>query len=613
MSSSKSTTRFKLKRDSLTRRVTFDERPSWALLAAKISELFAIAPEQIAVAYIDADADEVTLSSSAELNEYYKEVPAGEEIKFFVRDLSSRTDKSLPETPRSAFRNTFGVNIDEFEIEDDWQPLPPMGGGIYVPVGGSTHAFIQVVESDVNDDVESNHSTADFGTTVDKGKGKAVDPSPVPSVADKLVDDEASLDEPTVHETVPLVETVDVDDPPLPTIEPATAPQPSIANDVATLLTTLTNVMSSHPELSEGLRNIVQNATNGTYWNVHRVAVSQAAGEFMQATGDAAEDLRRRGEDEAGRRVAEALTGMLRTFSQVLGPGETTAADEPVRTSTPTADPSPFWQGPRRDPGGHHGGHWGRPVPPPPPPPPFPAFASVPPSFWPRFGPPPPPGPPPRVPPPPHVPPPPVPPAPEAASKPTAQDLKARVDAAKLLYKAEKERYRAECEERKKARDARAAAEAARMAAAAADVAVEEKPEEPPAPPAPKPVAHLVSAGNRKVGYPQLEMYSVPHRHNTYHGHPSRRHYSQDMAPESSTDRAVHRITRRLAAMGITDKAHPTLPSKIKEQLPDGPLSDEAENNIVSTLVEELVFISSPKPVASGSGLHNDEVPGAWP
>ncbi|KAJ6621210.1 hypothetical protein B0H10DRAFT_1022362 [Mycena sp. CBHHK59/15] len=95
---------------------------------------------------------------------------------------------------------------------------------------------------------------------------------------------------------------------------------------------------------------------------------------------------------------------------------------------------------------------------------------------------------------------------------------------------------------------------------------------------------------------------------------PSRRHGRE--ASESSNERAVHRVTRRLAAvqMGITENAHPTLPAKIKEQLPEGTVSEDAENNIVSTLVEELLFMTSPKPTASGSGLRNadSELPGAW-
>lgn len=179
------------------------------------------------------------------------------------------------------------------------------------------------------------------------------------------------------------------------------------------------------------------------------------------------------------------------------------------------------------------------------------------------------------------------------------------MEAAKLLYKVEKERYRMEREERRRARDARLAADAAAGPQAPVQPATE-KAAEPAAPT----VTHLVSTGNPKVGYPQLEMYSVPHRSNTYHGQPSRRH-GPDAVAEGSNERTVHRVTKRLAAMGITDKAHPTLPAKIKEQLPEGNVTEDAENNIVSTLVEDLLFMS-PKPAASGSGLRDGDLPGAW-
>lgn len=70
-------------------------------------------------------------------------------------------------------------------------------------------------------------------------------------------------------------------------------------------------------------------------------------------------------------------------------------------------------------------------------------------------------------------------------------------------------------------------------------------------------------------------------------------------------------VIDHILQMGITDNAHPTLPAKIKEQMPEGNVSEEAENNIVSNLVEELLFMS-PKPTASGSGLRDGELPGAW-
>ncbi|KAJ7225366.1 hypothetical protein GGX14DRAFT_489251 [Mycena pura] len=581
-----SSTQFKLtKRGGLTRRINFSSPPSWDVLSHRIHELFHIAVDRVGVSYIDTDQDEITLSSAEELRDYYQAFPSGGKLNVF--DLSN--EKSLPDTPRTTMRNTFGdidgeglpFNIDS---EDGWQRLsmPPLGGGIFVPTRtDSPHAFIQVVETDASappdddsasDSASEGRSTADFGghftSTLDKGKAKAVDPSSASSV---VADDVASMGgwgttrietpparaapasgtvTPTAEPTpaAGLKEPTETDstteDPPLPTIDAASPPQPSLTNDVASLLTTLTNVVSSHPELSEGLRNIIRNATNGGYWNSHRAAVSQAAGDFMHATGEAAEGLRSRAEEEAGARVAEALSGMLRTLSQALGDDAAEHAEstngapteefgQPWRTST-WYGPPPSWpnmwgaqmggthmrgRGGGRGRGGRH--HWT-------------AHGPA------RGGPDPPSGPQPFLPPP-------------------AQPCSGNAQAAAEASTAEK----------------------------AAEV----------------PKAVLVSTGNAKVGYPPLEMYSVPHRHNTYHGYPSRRRI-----PENSSERVLHSITKRLAAMGITENAHPTLPAKLKEQLPEGRVSEEAENNIVSTLVEELLFMS-PKPTASGSGLRNADLP----
>ncbi|KAJ6503378.1 hypothetical protein C8R47DRAFT_1210636 [Mycena vitilis] len=693
-----SNTKFKITKDGVTRRVTFSSQPSWNALSARIHTLFGIPIGKIGVSYIDADSDEVTLSSEDELRDYYQAFPANEVTKFVVHDLT-RNEKSLPDTPRStAFRNTFGIDTEGLGIEDEWQPLN-LGGVFVNPLGGSDspQAHIETVDSDsmhnrsdVSED-ESDDSTTDFGHvtfTRDKGKGKAVDPSPAPSVAADSNSEEPILfetqasrfpdtparsvssvfepvselkDEPQEAST-PKAAPVDVEaeDPPLPTIDPTSPPQPSLTNDVATLLTTLSNVVSTHPELSEGLRNIIQNATNGIYWNSHRASMSQAAGDFVQATGEAATDLRRRAEDEAGQRVAEAIGGMVRSFSQVLGAENTAAAepaaaaasaedhDHPWRTSTPPGGfnsssfwygaPPPMWAGagargrggrrgswggPHHGPPFHHGPH---PMPgphggPPGAPRGFGPFPPPrgPPGSWPQFGqwaPPvfrPAPGPPPSH----NTPAGPAPPAEppvegEAAGhpKPTPQELRAQVEAAKLLYKVEKERYRAEREERRKLRAERTASGPPADTQPLVDTSTNDKAPEPTAPT----VAYPVSAGNAKVGYPPLEMYSVPHRSKTYHGRPTRRHNHEDV-PETASERTINRITKRLAAMGITDKAHPSLPAKIKEQLPaEGTISEETENNIVSTLVEELLFMS-PKPAASGSGLREaeHEVPGAWP
>lgn len=109
----------------------------------------------------------------------------------------------------------------------------------------------------------------------------------------------------------------------------------------------ITGIVSSHPEIGEALRNITRNTTNGTYWAGHREALSQAAAEFQRSTEALAEEGRRAVEEDAGRRVAEALAGVLRIFSQTQvptpvqpSPNATTAN---VRTSS---DPHPRPQTP---------------------------------------------------------------------------------------------------------------------------------------------------------------------------------------------------------------------------------------------------------------------------
>ena len=130
---------FKLSRppDGLVRRVTFQERPSWETLAAKIESLFNIPLSSVGVSYMDEDGDEVTLSSEEELQDFYQSAlrrtnGALTLVKLNVRDLDSlRDDKPLPETPRTAsamnYRNTFGRSapvLFEMEVEDGWQPIP---------------------------------------------------------------------------------------------------------------------------------------------------------------------------------------------------------------------------------------------------------------------------------------------------------------------------------------------------------------------------------------------------------------------------------------------------------------------------------------------------------
>ena len=329
-------------------------------------------------------------------------------IRFTVRDLSARdSDKPLPQTPRTASavgnnRNTFGASntfLNAYDSTEDWQHIPSYPGGIpqsfLIPIvpedSPAPHAHLEVVESDVSvkDDGKDTASTVSGttydGVTVDKGKQRAT----VEDVTDNDSDDRASTvsmvaeDSPykqpihvashvstedifgtrkatplsrpsTAGDVTPkpsekeVAPEAEVDDPPLPELEDIPAAptnNASLTNDIAQLLNMFSTVLASHPELSEGVRNVVRNATSGAYWTAHREAVSRAAEEIRrnaeQGVGEArraAEEAHRTAEEAAGRRVADALGSIARAIGSVTGvaatPAPAPADNEPV-TSTP--------------------------------------------------------------------------------------------------------------------------------------------------------------------------------------------------------------------------------------------------------------------------------------
>jgi len=183
--------------------------------------------------------------------------------------------------------------------------------------------------------------------------------------------------------------------------------------------------------------------------------------------------------------------------------------------------------------------------------------------------------------------------------KPSAQDLRAQVEAAKRTYKAEKERYRQERDLRRQEKLAR------RSNSATAPVAQAGRPRE-----------RERSSVQYQGMYPELERVSVPRRSNTHLGHGSFRLLDTKM--EDLTTRAVARITKKLSDMGFSENAYPALPEKIKAQMPSNGaiISKEEEDNIVTTLLEELLASTSrsPRPnnVASGSGQKDVDMAEAW-
>lgn len=65
--------------------------------------------------------------------------------------------------------------------------------------------------------------------------------------------------------------------------------------------------------------------------------------------------------------------------------------------------------------------------------------------------------------------------------------------------------------------------------------------------------------------------------------------------------------------MGFTETSFPNLPGKIRAQMPtNGIISKEVEDDVVTTLLEDLLAMSSRVPVASGSGPDDNGNNGTW-
>lgn len=184
----------------------------------------------------------------------------------------------------------------------------------------------------------------------------------------------------TTHsaQTTPRQPTVpDLADPPLaatgegPPVTAIPNSAPSFANDVANLLDSLTAAFAAHPELSEGLRNIVRNTAQGVYFPVGRERVASAAENMRMAAENtsgriarAVENLGTTSEQEAGRRIAQSLEGVFRIIGELSTGISSLSTTAPGGQEVPPPPPPPEAQG-QMMPGGWPGMR----IPPPPPPP----------------------------------------------------------------------------------------------------------------------------------------------------------------------------------------------------------------------------------------------------
>ncbi|KAK2460108.1 hypothetical protein APHAL10511_007874 [Amanita phalloides] len=669
-------TEFKLcRRKGITRRVAFPQRPTWNLLATRISELYPIPLDRVAVSYIDADDDEVTLNTQEELTHFYQTCKPSSVIKLFVQDLLALRSRPLP-----------------IPIEPDdewWRSQPWEGDAVFVPdltPRSSQHGFVEDVDSDAEatSKLSSRKSASNEASRIDKGKGKAEivkEPDTSSGLSRSAVEHlsgfrNSDTSTPALAESTPkpsfsaagnlgagafesaAAEDIHlIDDPPLPSIEPDA---PSLPDDISNFFSSFSNVISSHPEVSESFRNIILNASNGTYWRAHRVALSHAAAEVTQASETVMQDSFH-GEAEAGRRVFNALDAVFRTISQATRVRRAGTEPNPLNEAAPDSgtvprsdvSSSPTQPAAGPDDKGSAEAQSGVPkqeqapfvgrstdwrsflAPPFPPPPPSAPNVHVPRahthSFMSslRFPPPPPPPPPPGlafIPPPatgvpspfplPEVPSPPEPPrhdfpspfmrdelypglysTPGSPADPRAAEmaeLRAKVHAAKSMYRAEKARYlqeREQARKREKGKDKYGMElnETGEMRAFEGLQSMIDANEGP--------VSQVIS--NARGSFPQLGMISIPGPFSPGHRHNSFREGTDDFR-----SRAVKRICKQLADMGFSESQHPGLADKVTARLPpNGSVTKDVEDGILTSLLEELLPLTSP--VASGSKGRN--------
>ncbi|KAI0296270.1 hypothetical protein BC826DRAFT_250662 [Russula brevipes] len=174
--------------DGLTRRISFPARPSWSELATRIHAFCNIPFNRLALSYVDSDGDEVTLSSEAELRDFYGShaeslLHGNHPIRFSVLELGSHRDADIFQDPtspqQSSTRNTFGRPAP-FVFVDDHHPFGDMF--ISSPLN-SPHAFVEVVDEDVEkEDGFATDSDSDKPRPRDLRASVSEDVSSSPSV-----------------------------------------------------------------------------------------------------------------------------------------------------------------------------------------------------------------------------------------------------------------------------------------------------------------------------------------------------------------------------------------------------------------------------------------------
>ena len=348
-----SSPQFKFTKDGITRRVVFTQFPSWLEIAARLESLYGIPVEHVAVSYTDVDGDEVTLSSQAELEDYYKADSDSPLRRLSVVDLSvirNVEDKPLPDTPSITHRlrdtpshNTFGtIPFHQDAVEDDWQRVPgfsPFYTGDISSGSGNDVQFAQLGDdstprSSMTRDIPATHSRGVTPTPGDKGKAREFETT---SSTDSVLANDTP-EKPPVHvyqvsgHSIPVSSesvidirevppstpssTNDAPDPPLAELDPpAPGPTPTLTGDVASFLGAMGAMFSQNPQLTTPLRNIMQNMGNGAYWTAHRDQLNHAAEEVRRSASNIQANFSL-SEMDAARQIAGSIGNIIRSVTQ---------------------------------------------------------------------------------------------------------------------------------------------------------------------------------------------------------------------------------------------------------------------------------------------------------
>jgi hypothetical protein len=293
-----------------------------------------------------------------------------------LRDAAKMANITAP--LQSSSRNTFGRPTPlVFEVDHDWEGLPlgnlfvPSHLDHDVECGARAHAFVEVLDDEAD---KENDFTSDFGSFPgeEKNKGKtrdlhtfveddgsssasviAEETPPKPPIHVQIHGlrpmDSGTFGSPPAASTparesvtptpaAPSItpsespeETAQHDfpgvfpDPPTPVLDPSTDPNVSLSNDLAALLDSLNLMFLEHPEVGHLLRALFRNVGDGSYWNAQRDSMTRVANNIERvaretqtavATGaqEMAREMRHRAQQEAARRVTEAVGNILRIF-----------------------------------------------------------------------------------------------------------------------------------------------------------------------------------------------------------------------------------------------------------------------------------------------------------